>query len=160
MANHSAKGVPAGFHTVTPYLILMDADRAIAFYQQAFEAQVQLRHPYPNGMIRHAEIQIGDSMIMIAEAHPERSSSSSAPPARSYDLFLYVPDAHAWVNRAIQAGATQVQPVAMRDEGDERGGVRDMFGVTWWIATQAVVKSRADMQQELDANTGQPNGKA
>jgi PhnB protein len=119
--------VPAGYRTVTPSLILEDAHRAVEFYKQAFGAEERFRMPTPDGKIAHAELQIGDSIVMLSEAMRE--------PVTSASLYLYVPNVDAVVQRAIAAGAQATMPVADMFWGDRFGSVSDPFGVRWGIAT-------------------------
>lgn len=154
--NSQPSGVPTGFHTLTPYLYIPNAAQAIEFYKKAFDALVHLSTTYPNGAILHAEIQIGESMIMLTEANPHPSNAAPAGQLPPFDLFLYVADSQRWIDRAVQTGATLVAPAEMHDEGDLRGGVKDPFGITWWIATQKIVKSRAELQQMYDERAKTP----
>ncbi len=119
--------VPAGYRTVTPSLVLKDSHRAVEFYKQAFGAEERFRMPTPDGKIAHAELQIGDSIVMLSEAMRE--------PVTSASLYLYVPNVDAVVQRAIAAGAQATMPVADMFWGDRFGSVSDPFGVRWGIAT-------------------------
>jgi PhnB protein len=143
-----AKGIPDGFHTLCPYMMIRNAGEAIEFYKRAFDATVHLCLTNPQGKVMHAEIQIGDSMVMLAD------DSSDTPSANSpISLFLYVPDVDTFAERALTAGATLIDPIEDKWEGDRRGGLQDPFGFTWWIATQTRVMSRADMQRQHDQET-------
>lgn len=124
--------IPAGFHTATPYLIVNDGARAIEFYKQAFNATVINCDSTPDGKFMNAEIRIGTSPLMIGQ-HPEVSFKEEALPLVS--LYLYVEDAAALAAQALAAGATEISPVRDKFYGNREGGVRDPFGVTWWIAT-------------------------
>jgi PhnB protein len=129
---------PAGHHTVTPYVIVDDARRAIAFYEQAFGAVQTSLNADEHGKVRHAEVRIGDSPIMLAEAFEFGGVAARGPRtagSTSMHLYLYVPDADALVARALAAGARQVMPVSDQAYGDRSGGVEDPFGHVWWIAT-------------------------
>ena len=119
--------VPAGYRTVTPSLVLKDSHRAVEFYKQAFGAEERFRMPTPDGKIAHAELQIGDSIVMLSEVMRE--------PVTSASLYLYVPNVDAVVQRAIAAGAQATMPVADMFWGDRFGSVSDPFGVRWGIAT-------------------------
>ncbi len=121
------KSVPDGYHTVTPFLALKDAHRAIEFYKKAFGAEERFRMPMPDGKVAHAELQIGDSIVMLTEATQEPPTSSS--------LYLYVADVDALFARAVAAGAQVAMQVADMFWGDRFGRVSDPFGVRWGIAT-------------------------
>ena len=121
------KPVPEGYHTVTPFLALKDAHRAIDFYKRAFGAEERGRMPTPDGKIAHAEIRIGDSVVMLTEAIQEPVTPSS--------MYLYVEDVDAAFKRAVAAGAQATTDVADMFWGDRFGRVTDPFGVRWGIAT-------------------------
>ena len=121
-----------GFHTATPYLIVEDAARAIDFYAEAFGATELMRDADADSgrAVRHAEILIGDSPIMLG-AHPSGGSRGGPP----VSIYLYVEDADAAFHRAIAAGATELSPVTDHDYGDRSGGLTDPFGHVWYVAT-------------------------
>ena len=126
--------IPAGYHSVTPYLMIGDASRALAFYVQAFGAREVMRFPTPDGKVAHAEIVIGDSHVMLAD-----ESSTFPGPQRlggtAVSLMLYVDDVDATFARAIAAGATERRPVSDQFYGDRNGTLLDPFGHVWTIAT-------------------------
>ena len=131
--------VPAGHHTVTPYVIVPDARAAIDFYGRAFGAvQTQLTAD-DTGKVRHAEVRIGDSPVMLAETFEFNGVSAANPAAiggrTSMHLYLYVPDVDALFAQALAAGAREVMPVTDQSYGDRSGGVVDPFGHVWWLAT-------------------------
>jgi PhnB protein len=119
--------IPAGYRTMTPSLVLKDAHRAVEFYKQAFGAEERFRMSTPDGKVAHAELQIGDSIMMLSEAMRE--------PVTSASLYLYVPNVDAVIQRAIAAGAQANMPAADMFWGDRFGSVSDPFGVRWGIAT-------------------------
>jgi PhnB protein len=121
------KPIPTGYHTVTPALNQADAAKAIEFCKKAFGAKERMRMPGPNGKIMHAELQIGDSIIMLNDAMQE--------PAQPAGLFLYVPDVDKTVAKAVKAGATLVTPVQDMFWGDRFGRIEDPVGNKWGIAT-------------------------
>jgi PhnB protein len=125
-----AKPIPDGFHSVTPYLIISGADKAIDFYKKAFGASELFRMPGPDGRLMHAEIKLGDSIIMIAEAFPEWGS-----PAVSANNHIYVQNADAFFATAVSAGAKALMPVQEMFWGDRFGKLADPFGQTWSVAT-------------------------
>ena len=132
----AVKPIPEGYHTITPYLAVEDAKAAIDFYKRAFGATERLAMDGPGGTIAHAELQIGDSMIMLSDPFPH---SQTRPPAElggtTGGVFLYVEDVDSAFQQAIDAGAT----VAMAPEdmfwGDRFGSVMDPFGHNWSFAT-------------------------
>jgi PhnB protein len=128
--------VPDGFRTVTPYLVIRDAAKAIEFYKKAFGAKELSRMPLPDGKIGHAEIQIGDSRVMLSDENADFGTKSPQTLNGSpVGIFLYVPDVDAMFKQAIASGATQVLPVADQFWGDRYGKVKDPFGHQWNIAT-------------------------
>lgn len=132
----NAKPIPEGYHSVTPYLIVKGAARAIEFYKQAFGATEKVRMAQPDGRIGHAEIQIGDSCIMLADEFPERNivgpESLGGTPVM---IHIYVEDVDAVAKQAVAAGAKEVLPVQDQFYGDRSGMFTDPFGHKWNIST-------------------------
>jgi PhnB protein len=129
--------VPEGYHTLTPYLIVDGAARAIEFYRKAFAAVEVMRLDGPKGRIGHAELTIGDSKIMLADEFPDMDAHGPGHFGGSpISLHLYVDDADAWVARAIAAGATAEQPVEDQFYGDRIGSIKDPFGHVWYCSTR------------------------
>jgi PhnB protein len=130
------KPIPDGYHTVTPYLAFEDAAEAIEYYKRAFGAKERMRMEAPNGQIGHAELEIGDSLVMLADAFPQ---STTRPPSElggtSGGVFLYVEDVDAVVKQATDAGATITMEVADQFWGDRFGSIKDPFGHSWSVAT-------------------------
>jgi PhnB protein len=132
----AVKPIPEGYHSVTPYLTLDDAARAIEFYKKAFGAVELMRMPAPGGRIGHAEIKIGDSPIMLADENPEMGNRSPRKLGGSpISLMVYVKDVDAQVAQAVAAGGKLVRPVADQFYGDRTGGIEDPFGYHWYLAT-------------------------
>jgi PhnB protein len=131
-----AKPIPAGYHTITPYLTLDEATDAIEFYKDAFGAEELMRMEAPGGKIGHAELKIGDSILMISDSFPQ---ATTRPPSElggtTAGVFLYVEDVDSVVNRAVTAGAQVTQEVDDMFWGDRFGSVKDPFGHVWSIAT-------------------------
>jgi PhnB protein len=131
-----AKPIPEGYHTLTPQLAVDDAAQAIDFYKRAFGAKERGRMPGPEGKIAHAELEIGDSVVMLADPFEQ---STSKPPKQlggtSVGLFLYVEDVDAAVQQAVDAGATVTMPVDDMFWGDRFGTLADPFGHEWQLAT-------------------------
>jgi PhnB protein len=128
--------VPEGYQTVTPYLAVEDAAKAIEFYTKAFGAKERVRMDTPDGKIGHAELEIGDSLVMLSDPFPQ---ASTKPPKElggtSVSVFLYVEDVDALTKQAIDAGATTTMEVADQFWGDRMGSITDPFGHSWSIAT-------------------------
>jgi PhnB protein len=131
-----AKPIPEGHQTLTPYLAVDDAARAIEYYKEAFGARERARMSAPDGKIGHAELEIGDSLIMLSDPFPQ---SSTRPPKElggtSVSVFMYVEDVDAVVKQAVDAGASITMEVADQFWGDRFGAVTDPFGHVWSIAT-------------------------
>jgi PhnB protein len=130
------KPIPDGYRSVIPYLIVGDGAAALAFYQQVFGARVRMRLDGPGGKIGHAELEIGDGLVMLADEHP--AMGALAPPTvggTPVSLHLYVPDVDAVAAKAIAAGATLKRPVENQFYGDRLGTIVDPFGHIWHIST-------------------------
>jgi PhnB protein len=125
----AVKPQPDGYHAVTPYLVVPDAARLIEFLVTAFGARETERLEAPNNRIAHAEVRIGDSVVMLGEARDGHK-------ARPCMLYLYVPDADATWERAVAAGASAGEAPQDQFYGDRSGSVMDPGGNEWWIATR------------------------
>lgn len=147
----SVKPIPEGYRTLTPYLAVDDATEAIEFYERAFGANERSRMPGPDGKIAHAELLIGDSLVMLSDPFPQ---STVKPPAQvggtTAGLFMYVEDVDAAYRRAIDAGATETMPPEDMFWGDRFASVADPFGHSWEIATHV-----EDLTPEEIAKRGQ-----
>jgi PhnB protein len=132
----TAKTIPDGYHAVTPYLIVNGAADAIAFYKKAFGATEIMRIAAPHGKIGHAEIQIGDSRIMLADEYPEMDTRApQAYGGSPVSIHLYVGDADAVVRKATAAGAQVTRPVEDKFYGDRSGTLTDPLGHVWHVST-------------------------
>ena len=136
--------LPHGYHTVTPYLTAHGARALVAFMEQVFEAHERERITRPDGAIVHADMRIGDSTIMLAEA-------TAALPPMPGALYIYVPDTDATYARALEAGATALMAPVDTFYGDRNAGVLDPFGNRWWIATAFEEVPVEELQQRADA---------
>jgi PhnB protein len=128
--------IPEGYHTATPYLVIDGAAEAIDYYKKAFGAKERMRMEAPGNRIGHAEIEIGDSLVMLSDAFPQ--STTKAPTelgGTTAGVFLYVEDVDAVVKKAVDAGATVTMEVADQFWGDRFGSITDPFGHSWSIAT-------------------------
>jgi PhnB protein len=145
------KPIPEGYHTVTPYIQVDDAAKAIEFYQRAFGAKERLRMPGPNNTIAHAEIDIGDSVIMLSDPFPQ--SPLKTPKeigASTASLMIYTEDADELVQQAVDAGAKITMPVETQFWGDRYGRVEDPFGHNWQIATHVEDVPPAEMAKRAE----------
>ncbi len=150
--SRAVKPIPDGYHSITPYIIVHDAKRALEFYKQAFGAIETLRMDAPGGKIGHAEIKIGNSPVMLADEHPEMGAKSPRTIGGSpVSLMIYVEDVDKVFARAVAAGAQVKRPVADQFYGDRSGGLEDPFGHNWWIATHKEDISHEEMQKRAAA---------
>lgn len=130
------KPIPDGYHTVTPYLVITNAGKAIDFYKEAFGATEIMRMATPDGKVMHAEIKIGDSPIMLCDECPDWNAlSPQTIGGTSVSIMLYVEDVDTIVKRAVAAGAKLLMPVEDQFWGDRMGTVADTFGHKWSVAT-------------------------
>lgn len=148
----TVKPMPEGFHAITPYLSVKDAIAAIAFYEQVFGAREVGRILMPGGTVGHAELQIGDAKLMLAQEMPEWGNKSPSTLGGSpVGIALYVADADATYQRALDAGATALEPVKDQFYGDRAGTLIDPFGHKWHVLTHIEEVSFAEMQRRCDA---------
>jgi PhnB protein len=151
----TVKPVPDGYHTVTPYLMLKDAAAAIEFYKRAFGATEVVRMADANGRIGHAEIRIGDSMVMLAdEDHETDHRGPRALGGTPVSLVLYVEDVDAVFDRAIRAGGMTRRAVADQFYGDRTGMLEDPFGHVWTVGTHTEDLSPEQMKERMQAAHG------
>ena len=150
------KPIPNGYHSITPYLIINKAAEAIAFYKRAFSAIELFRMDMPDGKVGHAEIQIGDSRIMMAddcgEESPFRNPQSSGSSA--VGLHLYVNDVDAVFTQAVEAGAKVTKPLEDQFYGDRSGALQDPFGHIWFVGTHKEDLSVDQIRQRAEAKFG------
>lgn len=139
----AVKPIPDGYHTVTPYLTVDDPAVVIDFLQNAFGAQLTFSMPDQKGNISHAEVKVGDSMLMVGRAHDEWKS-------RPGNFYLYVPDVDAVYKKAVAAGGKSISEPADQFYGDRHGGVQDAQGNNWWVATHIEDVSSAELQRRAE----------
>jgi len=150
MAN--VKPIPDGYHSVTPYLITKGAADAIEFYKKAFGAIELLRMPQPDGKIGHAEIQIGDSRIMLSDENAEMGFvGPTTLGGTPVSIMIYVEDVDTVFSQAIAAGGTEQRPLKDQFYGDRSGTLNDPFGHTWHIATHKEDVSPEEMEKRMAA---------
>jgi len=144
--------IPEGYRTATPYLIVKGAADAIEFYHRAFGATEMLRMADPQGRIGHAEIRIGDSVIMLADEHPAMGyRSPRALGGSSVSILLYLENVDGVFERAVKAGAKALRPVTNQFYGDRSGTLEDPFGHVWTIATHVEDVPPEEMKRRAEA---------
>lgn len=136
----SVKPVPENFHTITPYVIVPGAAKFIEFTKKAFGAIELMRSALPDGAIMHAQIKIGDSIIMVSDTREGMEPITAM-------LYLYVPNVDEVYQTAIQAGGVVTMEVEDRFYGDRSGGLKDQFGNHWWVATHIKDVTDAELKQ-------------
>lgn len=144
--------IPKGYNTVTPYLVIRGAAKAIDYYKNVFGATEVVRMDGPNGSVGHAELQIGDSRIMLADENPSMGqghTSASTIGASPISLYLYVPDVDKIFERATAEGAKILKPVQDQFYGDRSGFIQDPFGHLWGLATHVEDVSADEMEQRM-----------
>jgi uncharacterized glyoxalase superfamily protein PhnB len=156
----AVKAIPDGYHTITPSLTVRDGAKALDFYTKAFGAQERMRIPGPDGRLMHAEMQVGNSIIMLADEMPEMGCKApAAVGAVSSSLYVYVPDVDSAFERAVQAGAKALMPPADMFWGDRFGTVEDPSGHRWGLATHKKDPTPAEMekgQKDMLASMAKP----
>ena len=147
----AVKAIPEGYHSLTPYLVCKDAAKAIEFYSRAFGAQETVRMPGPNGRIMHAEVKIGDSMLMLSDENPDRAAVAPSGKGRSSSLMFYTNDVDGVFKRAIDAGASSIEAPTDMFWGDRMGNLMDPFGHQWAIATHKEDVAPDEMEKRMQA---------
>lgn len=147
----SVKPIPEGYHTITPFFTVRDAERAIEFYTKAFGAESRGAMKGPDGKIMHAELKIGDSIVMLADEFPDFGALAPEPGgSTSMGLHIYVDNVDAAFDRAVKAGAQVEMPVMDQFWGDRYGRLKDPFGHKWSIATHTKDLSLDEMKQGMN----------
>jgi PhnB protein len=148
----ATKPIPEGYDTVTPYLAVDDAGEAIEYYKKAFGAKERVRMDAPDGKIGHAELEIGDSLVMLSDPFPGFAARTPKElGGTSVSVFMYVEDVDAVVRQAVDAGATIAMEVADQFWGDRMGSLMDPFGHSWVIATHVEDVSPEEMEERTKA---------
>ena len=156
------QAIPPGYHSVTPYLVVRDGARAIDFYKQSFGASELSRMDTPDGKIAHAELKIGDSIIMLSDEMMGNKSPQSLG-GSPVSVFLYVDDVDSVFNQAVKAGAKSDMPPADMFWGDRYGKLTDPFGHLWGVATHIEDVAPAEMEKrarEAMEKMARPAGQA
>jgi PhnB protein len=148
----ATKAIPEGYTTATPYLIVKGCAQAIDFYKRAFGAAERFRMAEPDGRVAHAEIKIGNSVIMLADEHPERGYTGPlSHGGPGVCMMLYVEDVDDVFNRALKAGAKSRHAVENQFYGDRSGTLEDPFGHIWTISTHVEDVPPEEMKRRAEA---------
>ena len=142
--------IPKGFHSITPYLVVKGAAQAIEYYKKVFGATEVFRMDGPDGKIGHAELQIGDSRIMLADENPKMGqghASAASIGGSPVSLYLYIPDVDRVIERAVAEGAKTIRPAQDQFYGDRSGFIQDPFGHLWGIATHVEDVAPQEMEE-------------
>src|SRR6476659_2562246 len=151
----SVKPIPEGYPQVMPYLTVDDANAAIEFYAAVFGAKERLRMPAPEGKIGHAELEIGDSVVMLADAFPDMGNQTPAALGGTpVTVMVYVPDGDTVFDRALKAGATEERKVENQFYGDRAGQFVDPFGHRWFVASHVEDVPPEEMAKRAAAAMG------
>jgi PhnB protein len=146
------KPIPDGYHSLTPYLVVKGAGDAIDFYKKAFGATERMRLQSPDGKVGHAELDIGDSVFMLADEHPEMGAvGPETVGGTPVSLMIYCENVDQVFKRAIEAGAVELRPLKDQFYGDRSGSLRDPYGHHWTIATHVEDVSPEQIAERLAA---------
>src|ERR1700688_4928836 len=152
----NVKPIPDGYHSVTPYLFIRGAGAAIDFYKKVFGATVMMRMPGPIGQVMHAELKIGDSIIMLSDENPKMGAMSPQTAGGiSVSLHVYLENVDDVVQKAVDAGAKLLRPVQNQFYGDRSGTLIDPFGHMWSVSTHVEDVSPEEMRKRMPAATSQ-----
>ena len=155
MAN-KAQAIPKGYHTVTPSIVVAGAAKAIDFYKKALGAEELMRFPGPDGKIMHAEIRVGDSVIMLTDEMPDQGARGpKAIGGTPVSFFIYGENVDAAWKRAVDAGAKPIMPLADQFWGDRTGSLEDPFGHHWWLAQHIQDLTPEEIQKGSEAFSSQ-----
>jgi PhnB protein len=153
------KAIPEGYEGATPYLIIKGAANALEFYKKAFDAAEIMRIPAPGGTVGHAEIKIGNAIIMLADEFPEMNHRSPQSfGGTPVSILVYVQDVDAFVKRAVAAGAKALTPVENKFYGDRSGSLEDPFGHQWHFSTHVEDVPPDEMAKRAEAFMKQQAG--
>jgi PhnB protein len=148
----TTKAIPHEYHTVTPSIFVAGAAKAIDFYKKALGAEERMRFPGPDGSIMHAEIRIGDSILMLADEMPDYGGKSpKSIGGTPVSFFVYRENVDAAWKQAIDAGGTTVTPLADQFWGDRAGCFEDPFGHRWWLAQKVKDMTPDELRQAAES---------
>jgi PhnB protein len=147
----AVKPIPDGYHSIQPYLYLRGAAEAIDFYKRAFGVKVRLSMPGPGGRVMHAELEFGDSIVMLSDEAPERSIDGPQHfGGTPFSLAFYVEDCDAMYHQALAAGAKSVREPADQFYGDRTAGIEDPFGFQWYLMTHIRDVTAEEMKAAME----------
>ena len=147
----AVRAVPEGYHSITPTLVCKNAAKAIDYYKEVFQAKELGRMTGPGGAIGHAELQIGDSRLMLSDEFPGIAQAPGPNPVTSCSLVVYTENVDAMFDRAVKAGAKVEMPLANQFWGDRYGKLRDPFGHQWGLAQHVEDVSPEEMKKRSEA---------
>jgi PhnB protein len=154
----TARPIPEGHHTVTPYLSVRNGGKAMEFYKTAFGARERYKLMMPDGRLGHGELTLGDSVIMLADEFPEYGNTGPETVGGTpVTIHLYVEDVDAFVKKAVTAGARERKPVMDQFYGDRSGQIEDPFGHVWWVATHKEDVSPEELDKRARAMFAGPS---
>lgn len=156
----AVRAIPEGYHSLTPTLVCKDASRAIDYYKEAFQAKELGRMTGPGGKIGHAELQIGDSRLMLSDEFPGMASAPGPTPNTSCSIVLYSDNVDTVFERAVKAGAKVEMPLQNQFWGDRYGKLRDPFGHLWGLAQHVEDVAPAEMERRSKAWMAEFSAKA
>ena len=152
MPKKAQQAIPKGYHTVTPSLVVAGAARAIDFYKKALGAEEIMRFPGPDGKIMHAEIRVGDSVIMLMDEMPEQGGKGPKSfGGTPVGFFVYGDNVDAAWKRAVDAGAKEIMPLIDQFWGDRSGCLEDPFGHKWWLAQHIQDLTPEELQKSAES---------
>jgi PhnB protein len=148
----AVKPIPDGYHTVTPCLVVDDGARALEYYQKAFGAEEVFRMPDPSGRIVHAELKIGNSIVMLCDEYPKMDARGpKSIGGTPVSLYVYVQDVDSVFSRAVGAGGQELRPVTDQFYGDRTGTLKDPFGHVWSLATHKEDVGKEDLGRRAES---------
>lgn len=147
------KAIPAGYHTLTPYIVLSNAGEAITFYKKAFGAEEVFRHEMPDGKIGHAELQIGDSRLMLSDEFPDMPDAVARSPkslgGTTFGFNVYVENVDARFKQAVDAGGIVKRPLKDQFYGDRSGTIEDPFGHLWTLSSHVEDVAPEELERRM-----------
>lgn len=157
----NVRPIPEGYHTVTPYMTIKNAAKALDFYKRAFNAKELFRMDGPGGKIMHAEIQIGDSKIMLSDEMPDMNAKSPESYGGSpMSIMLYVDDVDSLFKQALNAGGKEVMALENQFYGDRSGTLKDPFGHIWTLATHVEDVPEEELKKRVEKFRGSQSSQA